>query len=79
MSSTALEKVRSEALSLSEVERAELAYNLVSSLDGPPDSDAEKAWDLEITRRLSEIDAGTAKLVDREEFRRRMRARTTRT
>ena len=79
MSSTALEKVRSEALSLSEVERAELAYNLVTSLDGPPDSDAEKAWDLEITRRLSEIDAGTAKLVDREEFRRRMRARANRT
>ena len=79
MSSTALEKVRSEALSLSEVERAELAYNLVTSLDGPPDSDAEEAWDLEITRRLSEIDAGTAKLVDREEFRRRMRARANRT
>ena len=79
MSSTALEKVRSEALSLSEVERAELAYNLVTSLDGPPDSDVERAWDLEIARRLSEIDAGTAKLVDRLEFRRRIRARANRT
>jgi hypothetical protein len=38
MSGTALEKVRSEALNLSEAERAELAYNLVASLDGklPP-------------------------------------------
>ena len=79
MSSTALEKVRSEALSLSEVERAELAYNLVTSLDGPPDADVERAWDLEIARRLSEIDAGTAKLVDRVEFRRRIRARANRT
>ena len=79
MSSAALEKVRSEALSLSEVERAELAYNLVASLDGPPDSDVERAWDLEIARRLSEIDAGTARLVDRVEFRRRIRARTHRT
>ena len=75
MASTALEKVRSEALLLSEVERAELAYNLVVSLDGPPDSDAEKAWDIEIMRRLSEIDSGTANLVDRKEFRRRMRLR----
>ena len=78
MSGTALEKVRSEALNLSEVERAELAYNLVASLDGPADPDVEKAWDAEIMRRLAEIDSGTAKLVDRKEFRRRMRARMNR-
>ena len=75
MASTALEKVRSEALNLPEAERAELAYNLVVSLDEPPDSDVEKAWDMEIMRRLSEIDSGTANLVDRKEFRRRMRLR----
>ena len=75
MASTALEKIRSEALNLSEAERAELGYNLVVSLDGPPDSDVEKAWDMEIMRRLSEIDSGTANLVDRKEFRRRMRMR----
>jgi len=78
MGNTALEKVRSEALNLSEAERAELAYNLVVSLDGPPDPDAEKAWDMEIMRRLSEIDSGTANLVDRKEFHRRMRARLNR-
>lgn len=74
MGSTTLEKVRSEALNLSETERAELAYNLVVSLDGPPDTDVEKARDAEILRRLSEIDSGTANLIDRKEFRRRMRA-----
>ncbi len=58
MSATALEKVRSEALNLSEAERAELAYNLVASLDGPADPDVEKAWDAEIMRRLAEIDSG---------------------
>jgi putative addiction module component (TIGR02574 family) len=78
MGSAALEKVRSEALNLSEAERAELAYNLVVSLDGPPDPDVEKAWDVEIMRRLSEIDAGTAKLVDRTELSSRMRARMNR-
>ena len=78
MGSTTLEKVRSDALNLSEAERAELAYNLVASLDGPPDADVEKAWDTEILRRLSEIDAGTANLVDRKEFQRRIRARMNR-
>ena len=75
MVSTSLEKIRSEALTLSESERAELAHNLVASLDGPSDPDVEKAWDAEILRRLAEIDSGTANLIDREEFSRRLRAR----
>lgn len=78
MGSPALKKLRVEALNLSESERAELAHNLVTSLDGPADPDAEKAWEAEILRRLAEIDAGTAALIDREEFRRRMRARMSR-
>jgi putative addiction module component (TIGR02574 family) len=73
MGSPTLEKIRSEALNLPESERAELAHSLVISLDGPADADAESAWDAEILRRLAEIDSGTAKLIDREEFRRRMR------
>ena len=78
MAGTALEKVRSEALRLPEAERAELAHSLVVSLDGPADADAEPAWDAEILRRLAEIDSGTAELIDREELRRRMRARMSR-
>lgn len=78
MGSPALERVRAEALNLSESERADLAHNLVASLDGPADSDVEKAWDAEILRRLSEIESGTANLIDREEFRRRMRTRMDR-
>ena len=78
MGSIALEKVRSEALNLSESERAELAHNLVASLDGPSEPDVEKAWDAEILRRLAEIDSGTANLIDREEFGRRLRARMRR-
>lgn len=41
----------------------------------PPDADAADAWDKELLRRLAEIDAGTAKLVDRDELRRPMQAR----
>ncbi len=78
MAGTTLDKVRSEALNLSETERAELAHDLVASLDGPADPDAASAWDAEILRRLAQIDSGTAELIDREEFRRRVRERLTR-
>lgn len=75
MTSSTLEKVRAQALNLPESDRAELAQDLVASLDGPADPDVGKAWDAEILRRLAEIDAGTARLIDREEFSKRMRAR----
>jgi putative addiction module component (TIGR02574 family) len=78
MSAHTLEKIRSEALNLSESERADLAHSLVTSLDGPADQGVEKAWDAEVRRRLAEIDSGTAQLIDREEFGRRMRERMSR-
>ncbi|MGH9961758.1 MAG: addiction module protein [Pyrinomonadaceae bacterium] len=75
MGKPALHSVRSQALELNEVERAELAHDLVISLDGLADSDAAHEWETEIVRRLDDIDSGTAKLIDREEFTRRMRER----
>jgi putative addiction module component (TIGR02574 family) len=75
MSSVTLEKLRSEVLGLPESERAELAHELVKSLDSPIDADAADAWDREILKRLAQVDAGTARLIDRDELRRRMRAR----
>ena len=78
MARSVLEKIRSEALRLSEAERAELARSLLSSLDGPADADVESAWDAEILRRLAEIDAGTAKLIDRKALRSVMKSRKPR-
>lgn len=78
MSTSALEKVRAAALNLPEQDRAELAHDLVTSLDGPDDPNAEQAWDAEILRRLAEIDTGAASLIDREEFRRRLSDRIKR-
>lgn len=75
MATQTLERLRSEALTLSVAERAELAHELVRSLDAPDDSDVSDVWDLEIVRRLAEVETGTATLIDRNEFRRRMQDR----
>lgn len=60
---------------LPESDRAELAHALVVSLSVPVDADAEAEWGNEIRRRLAEIDAGTAKFIDRDEFRRQIKVR----
>jgi putative addiction module component (TIGR02574 family) len=78
MTNPALEKVRSEALGLTDDERAQLAHDLVASLDGRADTKADQQWDAEVLRRLDEIDSGTAALIDREEFSRRLRERINR-
>ena len=75
MGNQPLDVLRNGALSLPESDRAELAHDLLASLDGPPDPDATEAWEAEILRRLDQIDAGTAKLIDRAELMRRIRAR----
>ncbi len=75
MASVVLDRLRSEALTLSESERAELAHALVASLDGSPDADAQDSWDKEIVRRIDELESGAATLIDRDEFSRRMRSK----
>ena len=50
--------VLDQALRLSEEERAEIAGELIASLDGPPDEDVERAWEEEISRRLEQVDRG---------------------
>jgi hypothetical protein len=56
------QKVLDEALQLELSERAELAAELLASLDGQPDKDVEAAWAAEIERRAararSGVDAG---------------------
>ena len=73
MASVALNQVRSKALELTESERAELAHDLVASLDGTPDAGAADEWDAEIVRRLQRVEDGSAQSVDRAELQRRMR------
>jgi len=44
-----------KALALPENERAELAGNLISSLDSVVDQDVDAAWEQEIVRRADEL------------------------
>jgi putative addiction module component (TIGR02574 family) len=54
------EKLKIELSQLSTKERAELAYFLIHSLDEEVDYDVESAWDIELTRRMQEINSGIA-------------------
>lgn len=56
-----LQEVVNKALGLSSKERAELAHELIVSLDDVADKEVETAWDAEIERRVKEIKSGKAK------------------
>jgi putative addiction module component (TIGR02574 family) len=68
----AAEAVLADALRLDVDARAELAAELLASLDGPVDPDAEAAWTVEIERRVEAIEAGTARLEPWEDVKRRI-------
>ena len=69
------EALRDAALALSEAERAKLARDLIASLDGPADDDVAEAWDIELCRRINEVESGKAQLLDVEDALARIRAR----
>ena len=58
----AAEAVLADALQLDADARAELAAEILASLDGPADPDAVAAWATEIQRRVAAIESGTARL-----------------
>lgn len=68
----AAEAVLADALKLDVEARAEVAAELLASLDGPADPDAEAAWEVEIARRVAAIEAGTVKLEHWEDVKRRI-------
>ena len=64
--------VLADALRLDSTARAELAAELLASLHGPPDPDAEAAWNDEIDRRVEAIEAGTVRLEPWDQVKRRI-------
>ena len=61
-----------EALRLSDEERAALAGELIQSLEGEVDADADATWSAEIRTGLDRVDAGTATTISWSEARRRI-------
>jgi putative addiction module component (TIGR02574 family) len=62
-----------QALKLSSTERADVAEQLIASLDESPDADVEKAWQEEVQRRLQQVERGEVKTIPWEEVQRRLR------
>lgn len=59
-----LQSIEAEALKLSPEERAELIERLIVSVEPPPLS---AAWQAEIERRVSDMDAGRTRFVPADE------------
>jgi hypothetical protein len=70
--SKADQSVFADALRLEPETRAEVAAELLASLDGLADPDPEAAWDVEIERRIAAIEAGTVRLEAWTEVKRRI-------
>ncbi len=68
------ETIRREALSLPVQARAELAEQLLSSLDSLSESEIAQLWLLEAARRAEDIDRGAAQRVSADEVRRQAQA-----
>src|SRR5436309_14190660 len=62
-----------KALALPENERAELAGNLISSLDATVDPDVDVAWQQEVVRRLDQVQSGEVKTVAWEKVQQKAR------
>lgn len=65
-----LEELENQALRLSLKERGKLIHRLIVSLEGESKDSPEavaQAWDEEISRRVAEIDTGTAALIPEED------------
>ena len=63
-----------KALSLPPEARAALAGSLLESLDDQVEANAEEEWNLEIARRIQELDSGTATTIPSAGARRQIAA-----
>lgn len=70
-----LQEVENKAFDLSAKERAQLAHDLIASLDDAVDKEAGTAWDAEIERRVEEIKSGKARGRPAEEILTEIRAK----
>ena len=69
-----MKQIESEALDLSEEERAELAQKLILSLDTTSKDNLDEDWLLEAQRRARELDDGLVQPVPADEVRKKAQA-----
>lgn len=65
--SALLEELSKKARSLTLEERAQLAQELLESVEREADPDVQAAWEAEIASRLAKYERGEAKLIPAEE------------
>ena len=61
-----------EAMSLEPQERATLMWLLIEALDADTEEGVEDAWQVEIERRMAELDSGSVETIPWEEVRARL-------
>jgi putative addiction module component (TIGR02574 family) len=66
------EAVLADALRLDPEARAQIAAELLASLDGPTDPDADAAWQAEIERRVADLKADKLRLEPWDDVKRRI-------
>jgi putative addiction module component (TIGR02574 family) len=76
--STVADRVVEEALSLPADARLSLVEKLLASLNLPIDEESDRLWAEEAERRVSQLEAGEAKLVPGEEVFSKIRAKHSR-
>lgn len=67
-----LQKILSEALKLTDDQKAELASELHESIERPFRKEVEESWAREIERRLAAMESGEVKGIPWSEVRRRV-------
>ncbi|WP_333874783.1 addiction module protein [Methylobacter sp.] len=69
-----IETIRHQALSLPPQERAQLAEQLLSSLDDLSEAEVEQLWFQEAAHRASELDQGLVQRIPAEQVRQEAQA-----
>ena len=64
-----------EAMGLDPEERATLMRLLIEALDAETEQGVEDAWQVEIERRMAELDSGSVETISWEEVRSRLHRR----
>ena len=73
--SNVISEIEEKVRALSPEDRLELIRKLIADLDGPPDSDTDRAWAAEAKRRHQEIIEGKVQTIPGERVFEHLRSR----